>query len=133
MRALAASSDVGAALRHARIFEVLREQELELPQDGQVLAFAEELKREGGTIPVPPPLQLPVPPQGESAPIPGGHLPLGPTRTVPRARRWIGAALVVGAVALAITLRPVARPILAVGVLTDHRADTSDHVASALR
>jgi len=55
MEALAASGDRAGALRHARIYEVLLEQELDLPPDHGVVALAERLRREAET----PPARLP--------------------------------------------------------------------------
>ncbi|MGH7710057.1 MAG: AfsR/SARP family transcriptional regulator, partial [Gemmatimonadaceae bacterium] len=46
MRALAASGDAHAAIQHARVHEVLLEQELELPADREVAAFAAQLRSE---------------------------------------------------------------------------------------
>jgi DNA-binding SARP family transcriptional activator len=45
MQALVAAGDRPGALQHARIYEALVEQELDLPPDREVIAFADELKR----------------------------------------------------------------------------------------
>ncbi len=52
MLALAAAGDVPGALRHAEIFTELRQQQLELPADPEVLALAERIRR-GELPPVP--------------------------------------------------------------------------------
>jgi DNA-binding SARP family transcriptional activator/tetratricopeptide (TPR) repeat protein len=44
MEALAAAGDRAAALQHARVYELLIEQELDLPPDREVLAFAQRLR-----------------------------------------------------------------------------------------
>jgi DNA-binding SARP family transcriptional activator/TolB-like protein len=51
MRALAAAGDRNGALRHARIFEALIAEELELPPDKTVIELAESLRREDASAP----------------------------------------------------------------------------------
>ncbi|MBW8773314.1 MAG: hypothetical protein JF590_08510, partial [Gemmatimonadetes bacterium] len=132
MRALAAAGDVNAALRHARIFETLMEQELDLPPDREVLALAAELKREGTRLP-PPSVAPPVAAQS----APPAHPPAAATVAVPaapdRLRRWgaVAAIALVG-VTFFSARRHAPRPTLAVGLVVDHRPDTTDKVASAL-
>ena len=66
MRALAAAGDRASALRHARIFEALIAEELELPPDRAVLELAEALKREsedGAAAAAP--ARAPAPPRAE--------------------------------------------------------------------
>ena len=46
MDALAASGDRAGAIQHARVYELLVEQELDLPPDRDVLALADRLRRE---------------------------------------------------------------------------------------
>jgi Tol biopolymer transport system component/DNA-binding SARP family transcriptional activator len=56
MQALLAAGDRAGALQHARIYEALVEQELDLPPDREVTALAAELRRaetEDGTLPEP--------------------------------------------------------------------------------
>jgi DNA-binding SARP family transcriptional activator len=50
MRALAAAGDRAGALQHARIYEVLLQQELDAPPDREVLALVAELRRAGETV-----------------------------------------------------------------------------------
>ena len=45
MRALVAGGDRAGALQHARVYEVLMEQELDAPPDREVVAYAAELRR----------------------------------------------------------------------------------------
>ena len=45
MRALVAAGDRAGALQHARVYEVLMEQELDAPPDREVVALAAELRR----------------------------------------------------------------------------------------
>jgi DNA-binding SARP family transcriptional activator len=45
MRAHVAQGDHAAALQHAKVYEALLQQELDLPPDREVIAFAEELRR----------------------------------------------------------------------------------------
>jgi Tol biopolymer transport system component/DNA-binding SARP family transcriptional activator len=46
MRALLAANDRNGALRHARVYEALVAQELDLPPDREVVAYAEQLRHE---------------------------------------------------------------------------------------
>ena len=43
----------GAALQHARVYEVLVQQELEAPPDREVVALAERIRVQGGAVSVP--------------------------------------------------------------------------------
>jgi Tol biopolymer transport system component/DNA-binding SARP family transcriptional activator len=54
MKALVAADDRSGALRHARVYEALVQQELDLPPDREVVAYAEQLRREPPHEPVPP-------------------------------------------------------------------------------
>jgi Tol biopolymer transport system component/DNA-binding SARP family transcriptional activator len=49
MRALVAAGDRAGALQHARVYEVLMEQELDAPPDRQVVDLAAELRRNAAT------------------------------------------------------------------------------------
>ena len=97
MDALAANGDRAAAIQHARIYEALIEQELDLPPDAEVVAFADRLRREAdapaATIAETPPnvvpAAVPLAPQ-ESEPV----VAPAPTAVVPR-RRWTLAAVAV--------------------------------------
>jgi DNA-binding SARP family transcriptional activator/TolB-like protein len=54
MRALAAAGDTPGAIRHADIVNQIRQQELELPPDPEVVELAERIRRgEVGVVPVP--------------------------------------------------------------------------------
>jgi Tol biopolymer transport system component/DNA-binding SARP family transcriptional activator len=72
MQALVAAGDRNGALQHARIYEALVEQELNLPPDRDVVALAERIRTE------PPPAASSVPsPPGPAVP-PGGSAPRAP-------------------------------------------------------
>ncbi len=62
MRAHVAQGDHAAALQHAKVYEALLQQELDLPPDREVVAFAEELRRVARSDPGPKPVAAPVPP-----------------------------------------------------------------------
>ena len=51
MRALAAAGDRGAALRHARVFEALMAEDLDLPPEREVVELADSLRREAHATP----------------------------------------------------------------------------------
>ena len=65
MRSLTDAGDRLGAVHHARVYEALVEQELDLPPDRDVVAFAERLRQEHAKAPAapsgpkPPPAQLP--------------------------------------------------------------------------
>jgi len=103
MRALALAGDAPAALRHAEIFDQIRQQELELPPDPEVRALAERIRREAATRPIPPPSPLlSVPRAPEVATVAPTSPPVSPpepsSRSLPRPRvpgRWrVGVAVV---------------------------------------
>jgi len=93
MDALAADGDRAGAIQHGRIYEALIEQELDLPPDAEVVAFADRLRREAETsvaVPAaateaPSSAQLSVPPVSEPVAIPST-----PARSVTR-RTWASA------------------------------------------
>ena len=130
MQALVAAGDPTAALQHARVYEVLLEQELEAPPDREVVAFAKRI-REDGVGPVtggggpeiaapvdapspaaleplpapPPPAEPPPPPVQPTASADGTRI----VRAAPRrAGRLTGLAAAIGLVAVAglMVLRP---------------------------
>lgn len=85
MQALVASGDRNGALQHARIYEALVEQELNLPPDREVVALAERIRTEPAPAPVepapaapvaqpssppPPPIAVAEPPAPKAAPAP---------------------------------------------------------------
>jgi Tol biopolymer transport system component len=74
MQALVAADDRNGALRHARVYEALVQQELDLPPDREVVAYAEELRRSPPREPV---LAAPTPTKDASAP----PAPVTPTPT----------------------------------------------------
>ncbi len=88
MEAMAAAGDRAGALHHARIYETLLEQELDLPPDRDVVRLAERLRREARDVPdslapngsavapTPSPPVLPIPEPRSSAN--GGRAPDSP-------------------------------------------------------
>lgn len=61
MEALAAQGDVSGALQHARVYETLVRQELDLPPDREVISLAERLRKGGAPTPAPMLPQIPEP------------------------------------------------------------------------
>ena len=130
MDALSASGDRAGAIQHARVYELLVEQELDLPPDAEVIAMAERLRRSAeepavgaaveiskpsvATVASPPAVPAPAPPNAE--PAPSGAAPMPATtpqaaaasEAPPQTRHWLrpaafvllGAAVVVAALAL---------------------------------
>jgi len=90
MRAHVAQGDQAAALQHAKVYEALLQQELDLPPDREVIAFAEELRRvarsDPGLRPVAPPA-APVEP-APSAPSPPIEAPKDPLAGVRHTSGW---------------------------------------------
>jgi Tol biopolymer transport system component/DNA-binding SARP family transcriptional activator len=159
MRAMVAAGDRAGALQHARVYEVLMEQELDAPPDREVVALAAELRRaeaeETGehavTIPVgpaessvvaapapappsfdepPPALPLTVP-SPESPPL-SAAAPV--TRPDPGVRRFVAAtALLVLGFVLGVLTRPRREPVLvpgpAVRVAVDDRLELDPAIA----
>ena len=130
MRALAAAGDRAGALQHARIYEVLLQQELDAPPDREVLALAAELRRADETIrptPVAPPVRPPAsaepvaipisvapeatqPPAAPVAELGAATSPSDPTLVALRHRRMVrratvGLALLLTGVAAGLLLR----------------------------
>jgi len=70
MRALERAGDRRAALQHARIYEALMEQQLQLPPHPEVLALAERIRREPAPAPHPDPEPPHAPPEAAAASSP---------------------------------------------------------------
>lgn len=68
MRALVAAGDRGGALQHARVYETLLRQELDLDPDRAVVALAEQLRHEPAPTPAPPPRHVIADPGPAAAP-----------------------------------------------------------------
>ena len=140
MRSLVAAGDPGGALKHARIYEALLAQELELEPDRQVIELAQQI-RQSATAPSPPgPVATPaavIPPPNavaeHPAPNESSHSapPLPPPRFAWPRRRVVSAVIAVAAVAVAAFAlawrgepgrrAPDTTPILAVGRIVDYR------------
>jgi hypothetical protein len=71
MEALLAAGDGAAALKHARVYEVLVQQELDAPPDREVLALAQRIREQGGLV-----VRDALPP--EPVPAAGARLPPSP-------------------------------------------------------
>jgi DNA-binding SARP family transcriptional activator/TolB-like protein len=110
MEALTAAGDRAAALKHVHVYQLLVQQELDLPPDKEVLAFAERLRQAdpvpAGIAPIVERLDIaPAPPiisPAVSAPL--AHLPPIVGRAPARSRRILAAALSFGVVALIVIL-----------------------------
>ncbi len=61
MRSLAASGDRSAALQHARVYETLLRQELDVPPDSSITAFATQLREAPAEVLAPPKRLTPAP------------------------------------------------------------------------
>jgi Tol biopolymer transport system component/DNA-binding SARP family transcriptional activator len=116
MQALVATGDRVGALQHARVYEVLLQQELDAPPDREVVAFAEQIRDQGvGSVQsptsseppevLPPPAVIPLPPPppiiAASAGPTGVAKDGGFTRAVRRRTASVlGLAAVIGLVAV---------------------------------
>ena len=150
MTSLTAVGDPGGAIQHARLHEALLDQELGLPPDKDVAAFARQLRArpEPSAVPDTPPPLAPTP-APTAAPVRDE-----PTRAidplpVPRARsnRLRGIAIGVTVVAIcAVVFTAVAisrartgngaapiEPVVAVGTINDYASRDSSGIARALR
>jgi DNA-binding SARP family transcriptional activator len=131
MQAHVAAGDRAAALRHARLYQALAEQELDLPADREVLALVKRIQSEPAASESP--VAVAAQPLVEVAldPRPDLPEPVAAAPPAPRVRRrfptllWIP-ALVLGLIALALALgRPRPRssgssPVIMVGHITDY-------------
>lgn len=99
MTALAASGDRGAALRHARVYETLVQQELDVPPDPAVRALADRL-RDAPDTPVPLPVTRSPALTADSPPVAPSPTP-GAVQTPPR---WRNRAALYGLAALLLLL-----------------------------
>jgi Tol biopolymer transport system component/DNA-binding SARP family transcriptional activator len=92
MEALVRAGDRTGALKHARIYEVLIAQELELPPDREVVALAERIRRDAEREPAPPAVTA----LAERAPV---VAPVAPpvAPVLPPAPEWSGALAGAGA------------------------------------
>ncbi|MFN8652109.1 MAG: BTAD domain-containing putative transcriptional regulator [Gemmatimonadales bacterium] len=84
MESLAAQGDVAGALQHARIYETLIRQELDLPPDREVVALAGRLRSaasgELSPVPVPPPSAVAAGPEPVAPPLPAAAAPASAVR-----------------------------------------------------
>ncbi len=89
MQALVASGDRNGALQHARIYEALVEQELNLPPDREVVALAERIRTEPAPAPAaaPPPKPASAPPPMSPAAAPEPPVAAGATAAKPEPAR----------------------------------------------
>ena len=96
MDALVAAGDRAGALKHVNVYRVLVEQELELPPDREVLAFAERLKQEVDEGPA----SAPEPVLPEPRPTRHGPVGMGVTGTWRATHRHARGAFVLSLVAV---------------------------------
>ncbi|MDF2775448.1 MAG: transcriptional activator protein [Geminicoccaceae bacterium] len=139
MRSLVAAGDPGGALKHARIYEALLAQELDLEPDRQVVELAQRIRREASAAPesaprvaAPDPPSAPevAPASAPSVALPESTAPLQlPTVAKPRRNARLiaaitGSIVVVAAVGGWIGLRALRTtdpPVVAVGRIVDYR------------
>ena len=83
MKALVAAGDTNGAIQHARLHEVLLDQELGLPPDRDIAALARQLRRRPSQSPTPvsTPVSTPVPAPVATAPA-AADLTVAPTESV---------------------------------------------------
>jgi DNA-binding SARP family transcriptional activator/Tfp pilus assembly protein PilF len=150
MQALVALGDRAGALRHARIYETLVEQELDLPPDRAVVDLAQRLREDtaqqgAGAPPETNAITAPAPTHNQihATDIPPAREPRADTSPPHRARSLtaIVASAVVGAAIVAtafLTMRGESRgtsdsvPVLALGRLADYREDRSTELVKPL-
>ena len=157
MRALAAAGDRAGALQHARIYEALLEEQLDVAPDKAVVELARKLRNEPSTpLPAPnvvaaptptsagrTPAHAPTPPPAalvsEPAPAPPTIVTTAPAKNAWWRRRvnLVRAAVAVGAVAVGVFVLQRTRtaqtaPVLAIGRIVDYRSGTSEDVTAPL-
>ena len=159
MRSLAAAGDRAGALQHARIYEALLEEHLDLSPDREVVALAKTLREapaepapirpvaRPATTPAVPPAPVPAAP-ATGLPdvvlpdaVPAAALPNAPA-TVTRASWWRRhriatsivaiAAVAVAASAIIWQVRSADAPIVAVGRIADYRGSVGEDVTASL-
>ena len=150
MRALAAAGDRAGALQHARIYETLLEEHLELAPDQDVVALARQLREAPAAAPTPPAPRttppLPAAPPVET-PTATANITAPPNAPVPppapragwwrrhRIAAWVAAAVVVAGATGAIIVRArlaEAAPIVAIGRIADYRGAVGEDVTASL-
>ena len=124
MEALTADGDRAGAIQHARIYEALIEQELDLPPDAEVIAFAERLRQAAEAAPIATPVAV-LAPRAELSPattiyappeptplaVPAAAASVTPVAPVASSRRWAwAAAAVVLLAAAAVATRTIWSP-----------------------
>ena len=139
MDALAASGDSAAALKHVQIYQLLVEQELDLPPDREVLSMAERI-RQGeirGAVTVAPPAPIVAstyaPPvrQEEAIPLQASAVePSTPARVHRRPVAITLAAVIIAALVFAFARRtgsdsPSRMPVVAVGRISSFAPDSA--------
>jgi DNA-binding SARP family transcriptional activator/TolB-like protein len=153
MQALEALGDRLGAIQHARVYELLIEQELSLPPDREVARYAAELRRTQAAVVTPEPVPVAIAAAAEIATAsseaptepseelivtePGPEVPRA--RPLSRRRTFLAAAGLVAVAALgAVVLRTRdstaggPAPIVAVGRITDYRANDPAAIAGSL-
>jgi hypothetical protein len=159
MRSLAAAGDRAGALQHARIYEALLEEHLDLSPDREVVALAKTLREapaepapirpvaRPATTPAVPPAPVPAAP-ATGLPdavlpdaVPAAALPTRRRRSpVPRGGDGIAsrqsivaiAAVAVAASAIIWQVRSADAPIVAVGRIADYRGSVGEDVTASL-
>jgi DNA-binding SARP family transcriptional activator len=156
MRALAAAGDRAGALQHARIYEALLEEQLDIAPDKAVVEFARKLREEPASVPPPKPnvvaaqarLPDPVPATAAAAPtaapasepvaVPAQVVATGSTTPWWKRRaNLVRAAIVAGAAVAAVVATQRARtaqtsPVVAIGHIVDYRSGANEDVTAPL-
>jgi DNA-binding SARP family transcriptional activator/TolB-like protein len=98
MDALAASGERTAAIQHARVYELLVEQELDLPPDAEVIALAERLRQAAAepSTKIAPPVMA-QPDVSTASPMPAESIAMQPASEVALATRRPWSRLAAGA------------------------------------
>jgi len=153
MRSLAAAGDRPGALQHARIYEALLEEHLDIAPDSAVVEMARKLRDESAQ-PAPlasPPLPTPPAPTQiaassdpsalvAAAPPPAPAATPATVRPAWRSRRAAALGLSVAAIGIAVAGVAIARrtlisgspPVVAVGRIADYRGEATDEITAPL-
>jgi len=142
MRALVAAGEPRAALQHARMYELLLAESLDVPADRDVITLAEQIRAgvsAGGSSGVATPVALGDPPPAMVDPAPVAPAPIASNGRAVRSRVWSIAAALVGAIGLLAAgvwfsgrVSTARGPAIALGRIIDHRAGATDDLSASV-